>query len=273
MPAGSTRRRGLRLRPGLLRDDPRQAAPATAGSAAAATRSAPFYELYDTQGTLYDRSPTTARLIATSDCLFRNVDAIGHDDGRRAAAPPSADTRRTSTYGDGRDYHNRWYRLASGLTGGANGTVYRLHTTSTDPANVRPASSGPTARTASRSLPAPAAARRRYTASARCRRSRRCRRQGRPSSRSSTSPRSSGPRRQDGRDQALGSGRHEAARRPSLQILVPNAAAGRRRPSTYTAAEGTTNGDAANCNSAQPATSNSVRRTSATRRARSTAAG
>jgi hypothetical protein len=40
-----------------------------------------------------------------------------------------------SQYGDGRDWHSRWYLLASGLTGGANGTVYRLHTTSTDPAN------------------------------------------------------------------------------------------------------------------------------------------
>ena len=29
-----------------------------------------------------------------------------------------------------------WYLLASGLTGGANGKIYRVHTTSTDPANV-----------------------------------------------------------------------------------------------------------------------------------------
>ncbi len=41
-----------------------------------------------------------------------------------------------SIYGDGRDYHDRWYRLYTGLTGGASGTVYRLHTTSTDPSNV-----------------------------------------------------------------------------------------------------------------------------------------
>jgi hypothetical protein len=38
-------------------------------------------------------------------------------------------------YNDGRDYHDRWYLLASGLSGGANGHVYRVHTTSTDPSN------------------------------------------------------------------------------------------------------------------------------------------
>jgi hypothetical protein len=36
-------------------------------------------------------------------------------------------------YGDGRDYHNRWYRLYTSMTGGAAGHVYRLQTTSTDP--------------------------------------------------------------------------------------------------------------------------------------------
>ncbi len=42
-----------------------------------------------------------------------------------------------TTYGDGRDYHNHWYKLASGLTGGASAPkVYRIHTTSTDPSNV-----------------------------------------------------------------------------------------------------------------------------------------
>ncbi len=59
---------------------------------------------------------------------------------RAWAAPTAAATARTGptpTYGDGRDYHNHWYQLATGLTGGASAPkVYRLHTTSTDPSNV-----------------------------------------------------------------------------------------------------------------------------------------
>ena len=45
--------------------------------------------------------------------------------------------QKSTAYGDGRDYHDSWYVLNPGnpLSGGANGTVYRLHTTSTDPAN------------------------------------------------------------------------------------------------------------------------------------------
>ena len=41
----------------------------------------------------------------------------------------------TTAYGDGRDYHNSWYLLNPGnpLTGGPRGTIYRVHTTGTDP--------------------------------------------------------------------------------------------------------------------------------------------
>jgi hypothetical protein len=42
-------------------------------------------------------------------------------------------TLTTQAYGDARDYHSKWYRLASGLSGGSGGTIYRLHTTTTDP--------------------------------------------------------------------------------------------------------------------------------------------
>ena len=44
-----------------------------------------------------------------------------------------------AAYGDERDYHDAWYLLnpgGAGLTGGPNGTTYRLHTTGTDPSNV-----------------------------------------------------------------------------------------------------------------------------------------
>jgi hypothetical protein len=43
-----------------------------------------------------------------------------------------------TAYGDGRDYHDSWYLLNPGapLSGGTDGTVYRLHTTGTDPGNL-----------------------------------------------------------------------------------------------------------------------------------------
>ncbi len=114
---------------------------------------------------------TTAYPIASSASRFSGMDA---DDSTMGGASGADECQYLATdqYGDGRDYHSRWYLLASGLTGGANGTVYRLHTTSTDPASADPHSWGPTARTASRSTRARSAHRRRCTASARCRPSR-----------------------------------------------------------------------------------------------------
>jgi hypothetical protein len=93
-----------------------------------------FYELYNTQGTLSeigdDGSP-----IASSASRFSNMDA---DDSTMGGASGADECQYlvNDQYGDGRDYHSRWYLLATGLTGGANGTVYRLHTTSTDPASA-----------------------------------------------------------------------------------------------------------------------------------------
>ena len=106
--------------------------PATAGSADRAAVST-FYELYNTQGTLSDNDDDGAP-IATSNSRFRGMDA---DDSTMGGASGVDECQYLvdDQYGDGRDYHNRWYLLASGLTGGANGTVYRLHTTSTDPAS------------------------------------------------------------------------------------------------------------------------------------------
>ena len=92
-----------------------------------------FYELYDTQGTLYDITDDGAPIFSSGG-LFRN---IGASDTTMGGSGGTQCRRQTGApYGDGRDYHNVWYLLASGLTGGTNGTVYRLHTTSTDPASA-----------------------------------------------------------------------------------------------------------------------------------------
>ncbi len=89
-----------------------------------------FYRLYNTQGTLSDIDDDGAP-IANSDSRFRNMDAADSTMGGSGGAQCQymVDTQ----YGDGRDWHSRWYLVYSGLTGGPNGTVYRLNTTSTDP--------------------------------------------------------------------------------------------------------------------------------------------
>ena len=91
-----------------------------------------MYELYNTQNTLYDI--TDDAQLATSGSLFKQLSASDTTMGGSGGSECMYHT--DSLYGDGRDYHDRWYRLYSGLTGGANGTIYRLHTSSTDPANV-----------------------------------------------------------------------------------------------------------------------------------------
>ena len=92
-----------------------------------------FYTLYNTQGTLSDPDDDGTP-IAASAARFRGMDA---DDTTMGGAGGAVECRylENQQYGDGRDWHNRWYLVASGLTGGANGTIYRLHTTSTDPSS------------------------------------------------------------------------------------------------------------------------------------------
>ena len=70
--------------------------------------------------------------------MFRKIKASDSQMGGTATgAPVECKTFSDATYGDGRDYHNNWYLLYSGMTGGVNGRkVYRLHTTSTDPTAV-----------------------------------------------------------------------------------------------------------------------------------------
>ena len=92
-----------------------------------------MYELYNTNNTLYDIADDGSP-FATSGGLFRQISASDTSMGGSGGSECKYTT--DTPYGDGRDYHDRWYRLYSGLTGGPTGTVYRLHTSSTDPTNV-----------------------------------------------------------------------------------------------------------------------------------------
>jgi hypothetical protein len=91
-----------------------------------------FYTLYGTNNTLYDITDDTQ--IATSGGLFRNIAASDTNFGGPSGLTSCA-TGSTSNQSDGRYWHNRWWQLASGLTGGPSGTVYRVRTASTDPAS------------------------------------------------------------------------------------------------------------------------------------------
>ena len=84
-----------------------------------------FYDLYDTQGTPYDLADDGAP-IATSGNTFRQLTG---DDSSLGGTNGSTDC-------SGAAWHNGWWRLASGLTGGALGTTYRVHTTSTDASSL-----------------------------------------------------------------------------------------------------------------------------------------
>ncbi len=92
-----------------------------------------WYEIYNTNNTPYNLADDT--LIKTSGNKFTNLNG---SDTSMGGPNGQAECRQTSSvYGDGRDYHDSWVLLnpANPLSGGPNGTVYRLHTTSTDPAN------------------------------------------------------------------------------------------------------------------------------------------
>jgi hypothetical protein len=93
-----------------------------------------FYRVYDTQGTIYDAGDDGAP-VADSGSMFRNMSFSDTTMGGAAGGTTCQNTT-DSAYGDARDYHNRWYLLASGLTGGPVGRTYRIHTNSTDPINA-----------------------------------------------------------------------------------------------------------------------------------------
>jgi len=90
-----------------------------------------WYELFsDPNNTPYVLTDDT--LIATSGTTFRDIAA---SDTSMGGSGGSQCRQQTAKYNDGRDYHDSWYLLNPGmpLTGGANGTVYRLHTTQSVP--------------------------------------------------------------------------------------------------------------------------------------------
>jgi hypothetical protein len=92
-----------------------------------------WYELYNTNNTPYNLADDT--LITTSGAKFTNLNG---SDTSMGGPGGQLECRQTNTvYGDGRDYHDSWWLLNPGapLSGGPNGTIYRLHTTSTDPSN------------------------------------------------------------------------------------------------------------------------------------------
>jgi hypothetical protein len=93
-----------------------------------------WYELLDTNNTPYNLDDDGVVVSVSSGSLFTNLQA---SDTTMGGSGGSECSQTNTLYGDGRDYHNSWYLLnpGPGLTGGPNGTVYRLHTTGTDPAN------------------------------------------------------------------------------------------------------------------------------------------
>jgi hypothetical protein len=98
-----------------------------------ATGMSSWYELYDTNNTPYNLLDDTQ--ITTSGAKFTNIN--GSDTSMGGPTGQAECMQKSTAYGDGRDYHDSWYVLNPGapLSGGANGTVYRLHTTGTDPSN------------------------------------------------------------------------------------------------------------------------------------------
>lgn len=94
-----------------------------------------FYELYsDPNNTPFIRSDDV--LVASSGNTFQTM---AFRDSTMGGSNGSECQQKSTAYGDARDYHNAWYLLnpaGAGLSGGPDGTTYRLHTTGTDPANV-----------------------------------------------------------------------------------------------------------------------------------------
>ncbi len=97
-----------------------------------------YFELYNTNNQIYVNSAPPQTLLASSGTLFQQIAASDTTMGGPATGGGIQDCRSLTTtkYGDGRDYHDRWYLLASGLSGGANGTIYRLHTTTTQASSL-----------------------------------------------------------------------------------------------------------------------------------------
>jgi hypothetical protein len=93
-----------------------------------------FYELYsDDLNTPFIRSDDTLR--ASSGNTFQSM---AFQDSTMGGANGSECKQANVKYNDERDFHDAWYLLnpTYPLTGGPDGTTYRVHTTGTDPSNV-----------------------------------------------------------------------------------------------------------------------------------------
>jgi hypothetical protein len=105
----------------------------SSGSLTVASPPSSWFELFDTNGTMYTNSDDS--LITTSGAKF--VDMPFSDSTMGGAMPSgSSDCKQKDTaYGDERDYHDSWYLLnpTDPMTGGADGQTYRLHTTNSTP--------------------------------------------------------------------------------------------------------------------------------------------
>ncbi len=113
------------------------------GSNGYATREAAsaFFDLYDTQETLYNTDDDGAP-VASSDTAFRRLsyEDYGIFDAL-SRTTNVGDCSDLAWHYDANDWQSGtptaprrgWYLLANGLTGGADGRTYRLHTYSTDP--------------------------------------------------------------------------------------------------------------------------------------------
>jgi hypothetical protein len=105
----------------------------SSGSLTAASPASSWYELFDTNGTLYTNGDDT--LVVTSGPKFKDMP---YSDSSMGGASPSGSLeckQRDTAYGDARDYHDNWILLnpMNPLTGGADGHTYRLHTTNSTP--------------------------------------------------------------------------------------------------------------------------------------------
>jgi hypothetical protein len=103
-----------------------------------------FYDLYNTNGTPYDDNDDI--LVASSGGRFR--DSLGTDVSLGGptnytgevscahgdvATPTATQLAATPQTGNGLYYHNRWWRIGANLPGGI---IYRLKTSTTDPASA-----------------------------------------------------------------------------------------------------------------------------------------
>ncbi len=97
-----------------------------------------YYTLYDTMNTPYDLQDDVENgVIAQSGSLFANIrasdESLGGPNLGGAGASTDCSQGATNNKSDGRYWHDRWWQLTGSLLGGH---TYRLHTTSTNPANA-----------------------------------------------------------------------------------------------------------------------------------------